>query len=417
MNGIRARALAITSARGWFVVAAVYAVMTALIFARFWHWGPDARFYLAQTYHFGGLSEHEAGRRTYEFLLHYSWFKDYCYFACEPNSPQASFSHLFHGDMGGLVATRVVYPLLSVPFVWLFGPQGMLAVPFLAYAATVVMVMSVASRLFGRGWAVFAAVAMLVPTTFSSYSIYAYTESLAMAFAMGCIMFLPLGQPATRRRLVWFGVMLLLFAFTRQFHPIILAAVVLAWLSVAATRRSVRNEWLGYVGISFGVTIFAAIVQSLAGSGYSATAFFMDQSGARESGLIPAIARVMAKIIKRDIWDMGLDPALVVVCMLAALAIFYRYRTPLAALTLGSLLGTLALNVLNTEPSHLRYYVTAYPLIVLAATMALSELLRGNAFLAQPGTLVSPAPASDENGWADSFPPSRIKVTRASRSG
>src|SRR5688500_12168361 len=95
-----------------------------------WHWGPDTRYYLAMTYRYSGPSEHEAGVRTYEYLGRFAWFKDYCYFACVPRAADASFGHLFHGEAGGMVAGRVLYPLLSVPFVWLFGPQGMLVVPF-----------------------------------------------------------------------------------------------------------------------------------------------------------------------------------------------------------------------------------------------------------------------------------------------
>ena len=41
-----------------------------------WHFGPDSRFYLAWAYHYGGLSEHDAGKRSYDFLNTFQWFSN-----------------------------------------------------------------------------------------------------------------------------------------------------------------------------------------------------------------------------------------------------------------------------------------------------------------------------------------------------
>lgn len=371
------RAKTIASPQGWFITGLVYTVTMFVIARRSWHWGPDTRYYLAMTYRYLGFSEHEAGRQTYVYLGRFEWFKDFCYYACDPNSSGATFGHLFHGEVGDMVATRFVYPLLSAPFVWLIGPRGMLVVPFLAFSACLLLLMAFVSRTVGRDWSVLAAVMLIVPTTVSAYAIYTYTESLAMLFVMVCIMVLPLARSTGRRDLIVYTASLLLLAFTRQFHPVVVAAVCLAWLGAAVLKRKLRNEWLPFALSSVGVLAVAALVQSLVGPGYSPTKFFLDSTNTETTAGIPAAAvRVAVNLVKQEIWDIAHDIPLAITCAAAVIAVLYRFRSPIALLTLGALLGTFVLNVANTEPSHFRYYVTAYPFIVIAATAVFAELLQ-----------------------------------------
>jgi hypothetical protein len=388
-----AHARNVTSPQGWLIVGTTFVVTFSYIFRRLFHWGPDTRYYLALTYRLMGHSEHESGRLTYEFMLsRFEWFKTYCYFACEPNSPEATFGHLFHGEAGGMVATRMVYPLLSVPFVWLFGPQGMLVVPLLAFAACVVMVMAFVSRTVGRNWAVVAALALIVPTTISSYGLYTYTESLAMMFVAGCLLVLPIARAGTRRDVAVFGILLFLLAFTRQFHPIIVAGVGLAWLGGAVAHRKLRNEWLPYFAMSIGVMAVAGVVQSLAGPYYSIFKMFAERTGVRSASDVPGIAADIAlRLAKQELFEIGVDIPLVFVCTFAAIGVFWRFRSPVALLTLGSVTGTFLLNVLNTEPSHFRYYVTAFPFVAMVATGVIADLVQRTK---SPLFLPPPAPAN-----------------------
>ncbi|MBX6724050.1 MAG: glycosyltransferase family 39 protein, partial [Dactylosporangium sp.] len=269
MKHFARRVVTMVPTAGWLMAAALYALTVALTVLQFRQWGPDARYYLGWAYRYGGLSEAEAGRRTYEFLGSFSWFAPFCHGACGSNVPPSAYDQLFHGVTGGLVAPRVLYPLLSAPFVRMFGPWGMLVVPVVAYAVCLVLVMLLAARLVGPRWAVLAAAGVLLPMTVSRWSTYAYTEALSMALFMACVVVLPLARRAGRRDLVLFGVFLALFAFTRQFHPVVVGAVALAWLGAAVRRRRVVNEWLPFTGVAVGVTLAASWLHSLMGPEYS----------------------------------------------------------------------------------------------------------------------------------------------------
>src|SRR5262249_16806713 len=155
----------------------------------------------------------------------------YCYYACDTSDPSITYNWLFHGEEGGLYAQRILYPLLSAPFVRLFGPYGMLVVPFVAYTACVVMTVLLANRIAGRRWAVLGGIGVLLPISIALFSLYAYSEAPAMALLVACVLALPVGRTGASRPRHWiaFGVLLTLFAFTRQFHNALALGVILAW--------------------------------------------------------------------------------------------------------------------------------------------------------------------------------------------
>lgn len=415
LKGLARRAEAVAPLRGWLLVAGLYVLSLVYTIFRFRQWAPDARYYLAWAYKYAGFSERESARRTYEFLGGYSWFRDYCQNVggCWPADINAGYDPLFHGFTGGLVAPRVLYPLLSAPFVRLFGPQGMLVVPVLSYTVCLVLVMVLASRLVGRRWAVLAAFAAILPIPMARWSTYAYTEALTMALAMACVIVLPLGSPggghspesqprATGRRdWVLFGVFLFLFAFTRQFHAIVVAGVGLAWLGVAIQRRALRNEWLPFLGVGAGVVVLTALLQSFMSRTYSLTDWFLEQSGAETvSGAPAAVVRIVWRLIRAEGWWISGDFPLVVMLCLVAVGALYRLRSPLVLLTVGMTLGTLALNILNTEPSNFRYYSNVIPLFAVLVTAVVADLVGGETPVAfarderpeRAGTAPDPAP-------------------------
>lgn len=360
---------------GWLLVAAAY--LTALIGGKehLRQWGPDARYYLAWAYRYGGLSEREAGRRTYAFLDTFGWFREFCGPLCRPDD---TYSWLFHGWTGGLVAPRVLYPLLSAPFVRAFGPQGMLVVPVLGYAVCLVLVMVLAARLAGPRWSVLAGVATVLPVAMSRWSSYAYTEALTMALCVACVAVLPLARRARRWDPAIFGLLLLAFAFTRQFHPVVVAAVALSWLAAAVVDRRLRNPWLPFLGVGVGVLVVANIVQGLIAPAYSIVDSFVRHSGAGGLAGIPAaIPRVAWRLIRAEAWDALADPSICLIALLVVVGAVRRYRSPATWVTAGAVAGTVVLHVLNTEPSHLRYYSVVFPLLTVYATAVVADLFGG----------------------------------------
>lgn len=378
MRGILRRAAAVAPAYAWALVAATFAISVVVSLARFRRWGPDSRYYLAWAYRYGGLSEEESGRRAFEFLGGFPWFEPFCHGACGADAPASAYDQLFHGVTGSLVAPRVLYPLLSAPFVRLLGPEGMLVVPVISMAVCVVLVMVLASRLFGPGWAMLAGVATVLPATVSRFATYAYTEALTMALCLACVVVLPLGWRTTRRHVVLFAVFLFLFAFTRQFHLIVVTGVGLAWVGAAVSQRRLSNEWLPFLATGIAVTALCATIQGLLAPGFSLVGSFLRLSGAETmSGVPAAVARVSWQILKAETWYVSADMALVIIGVIGLAGLMYRFRSSLCLLALGVIAGTFVLNVLNTEPSNFRYYTMAFPLLALTATGLIADLVGG----------------------------------------
>jgi hypothetical protein len=371
---------------GWLVTGLAFAAVILSTVRTMRQWGPDSRYYLGWAYRYAGFDEAEAGRRTYEFLSSWSWFGPFCHGACGADVDPSAYDQLFHGATGGLVAPRVMYPLLSAPFVRLFGPWGMLVVPLLAYAVAVVAVMVVAARLAGRQWSVVAALGMILPVTVSRFATYAYTEALTIAISAACLLVLPLGRQARRRDVAVFASLLAVFAFTRQFHLVVVAAVTMAWFATLVARRRVRNEWLPFVLAGVAVTAVAGAIQAATAPAYSIVDSFLRHSGAGDwSGVPAAVARVAWRLVRAELFDILRDVPLAVLCLLAAVALAYRWRHPVSHLAAGALGGTAVLHILNTEPSHFRYYTTAVPLLAIAVAVLLSGL-----FTAPPAQTAGP---------------------------
>ncbi|HZN74114.1 MAG TPA: hypothetical protein VFC00_20800 [Micromonosporaceae bacterium] len=394
MTAFIRRAAMVASPGAWALVGVTYVLTVLVSVRRFWQWGPDSRYYLAWAYKYGGLSEAEAGRRTYEFLGGFSWFQPFCHGACGPHVPAEAYDQLFHGHTGGLGAMRLLYPLLSAPFVRLFGPYGMLVVPLIAYAVCVALVMILTTRLVDRAWSVLAAMAMLLPLSVARFATYAYTEALAMALMAACLCVLPLDRPPQprhrRRDLALLGVFLTLFAFTRQFHPTVVAGVALAWLGAAIRQRRLRNDWLPLLAVAAGVAAVCSLIQSLLAPDFQVVGPFLRYLGADSIHDVPALLPAIAwQIIKAEAFSASADGPLVVLTALAVFAAARRPHHPLAQYTTGAVLVTFALSLITAEGSDFRYYAITTPMLAILATTTVAATLK------QPPTAATIRPAPD----------------------
>jgi hypothetical protein len=235
----------------------------------------------------------------------------------------------------------------------------------------VILVVILASRLFGPRWAVLAGVATVIPISITAFGLYAYTEALAMALMMACVIMLPVGRTSRpgRRELIIFGGLLVLFAFTRQFHPVLVLGIACAWLGIAIKRRSWRNEWAPFVLVGIGVTVVVGIIQTLLAPGYGVVKPFLEVSGAGTIGGIPRVLpAVIGRIVSGEVDTGGRDFGLVLVAVLGAAGLVRLWRTELAKLTAGVLIGTFGLQLITALPSNNRYWALSVPLLALLAT-------------------------------------------------
>ena len=132
---------------------------------------PDGALYAVKTLQILGHNHAEAIRVVS------AWY--------ETKSPHLTFeisqnlkqdSHLW-----GVVSTRLIYPLLSAPFVYLFGLNGMLVIPSLSYLLVIVFILLISIKNQTQLLGIACLVLLTISSTFNRWMLVNYTDALLVA--------------------------------------------------------------------------------------------------------------------------------------------------------------------------------------------------------------------------------------------
>ena len=361
----------------WLTLAGCYlAACWATVVTRT-QWGPDSRLYLAWAYRYLGYSEVDAAHRAKAFLFGRDGV-GVCAQLCWPPGYEHGY---FSGANGAVVGGRPLYPLLSAPFVALFGPWGMMVVSFLGFTLGLLAVVLLAHRLFGRHWGLLAGLGMVAPVTVSRWALMGQTEGLAIGLTAATLLVLPLRRVPRRADLIWFAVLLVLNLCVRQFAIVLAAGVVLAWLWVAVRQRRAGNPWLRFAAVSVGLSLVVLWAQGWVtarffdggvdlGTRYRQTVGHLFHVGPGPAS-IPHVLRYFGGA---DYAVVRADLPLAATLGVALVALAWRWRSELTALTLGLLTATLALCVVVVYPAYYRYEAPVHAALVLVAVALLADL-------------------------------------------
>jgi hypothetical protein len=92
------------------------------------------------------------------------------------------------------------------------------------------------------------------------------------------------------------------------------------------------------------------------------------------AGIPGALPGVIRTIVAGEVFTAGRDFALVVVAVLAVLGLGWRWRERLSHFTIGMMLGTAVVQVLNTTASQNRYWAMTIPVLAVLATIFVADL-------------------------------------------
>ena len=379
------------------VNAAVLAVLLLPLLFGFYakvHWGylfpPDSRYYITMTLRDMGYSD--ATALTKQVQLTGSGAESW-YFA--------------HSDpVWLLVQPRMLYPLLSVPFVWLFGLRtGMIVVPMIALAAAVFASTRLVQRLYGP-FAALAAGGMLAAGGAMVGLAEAITDPLAITIIALILLNLPIGRRAQGHNLVFLALLSVLMCLTRQAMPMVVGMAAGGWLWAAVfpgkgRPRRIRNEWFVPSAIVVGITLAGQVVGSILAP-YNVTQQFLYASNEPTLGHaikdLPDLAWRMTRI---EVLGMIQNDRFLLILMAAPLVyLLVRFTDAVVGLFVGGLVGTYALIIANGVPSGMRYESILFPIAALALGALVHrfapEALRGGSV----GTGVLPSTGLDtEPSW------------------
>jgi hypothetical protein len=336
--------------------ALLYALATASYVAAVWIrtlFAPDTRYYGAKALLWAGNSQGDA----YRTLLAR---------ANAENLPLPPPEVTFHLP---LTESRVVYPGLSVPFVAVWGINGMAVVSALAYFALVAVIFVVVSRRWGYAAAVVPLVLMLTSSKVLLFSVLMLTEGLTALWS-AVLLLIALrprsGHPA--RFVAILAAVTTIMAFTRQSTLIPAGAFGLAWFALLVRRRTLRNRWALPAFTVLITTIVVQHMQNVIWPGFSQLhQFELVTHSSSVLGALRGTPDLFWHVVATDSKTIAAAdlPLLVLILgnFVAWVMLWRREETYLAA---GALVGALLYNVTNGTPSGFRYEMPTLPFLALS---------------------------------------------------
>lgn len=144
-----------------------------------------------------------------------------------------------------IVNSRVMYVVLSAPFVWLFGVNGLLFAPALGLLAATLIP---ATMLIRRGyllWAFVGSALLLSSTTMLRWSVANLTEGVLIGVVAMLLPFLPwTGAKLRPHALVVLSLLSIAVSLTRQSLPILVSLTVFPLFAHWLSHRKVQTAWL-----------------------------------------------------------------------------------------------------------------------------------------------------------------------------
>lgn len=343
------------------IILGVFAVVyTGLILVREQYY-PDSAHYLAMSLWFSGTPQQEAFQAVFDRSVANGY---------EPNT---SVAVLFDW---GLVKPRVVLPVLSIPFMWIFGQEGLTVTTGVITLILVLALYRILARYYGRPAAILSLVLMMSSMSIMAFSVAMLTESLSALW--GVFALAAAYRYQRDRRLRWIlaiVIITLLSAFTRQATFIVAGAFVVAFL-LSLFSRAERGKWALPALASAGTALVAQLIQTLLFP-FSQGDQYMRMTGTDSLwSAILATPKLLKDILVQELYSyMHEDQALVVILVLCAVSIVLFWRRTETHLLVGALLGIALYNITNGNATHFRYAVPGIVFFLMSLSLLLNRVL------------------------------------------
>jgi len=273
-----------------------------------------------------------------------------------------------------MVRSRVLYPVLSIPFVWLWGfSGGSLAIPVLGDILFLWAVAAVLQRLYGP------AIAVIVAGAFSTVGpLYGYawagTDTLGMGLAAVIVALLPIDRRIGRSHLAWIGAASVYLALTRQVGVLVPAMAGAGWLWEWIRVRSWRNRWLGTLVVTAATTLVMQLFVMVFTSANASSAIGHGQT--TTWGKIRTFIHYLKVVTQEACTYMWHQEHLLFGLLVAAgIGMLVRFKSDAAPVFLASALSVYLLTASVGYSTSMRYEMVMFPAAAVAAGSLLQLML------------------------------------------
>ena len=360
----------------YLIIFSVFAVVYMSIILFQSQYFPDSAHYLAMSLWFSGMSQEDALELTNARHIANGW------------DPNTSVDLLFNW---GLVKPRVVLPLLSVPFMWLFGVRGLTVTTGIITLILVFVLYKFLVRRYGRVAAVVPVLVMLSSMFIMLFSVGMLTESLSALWGVATLAAAYRYQRDPRTR--WIIVMVavtLLSAFTRQATFIVAGAFVVAWLLSLVVPRATRGWTVPAIAVAASA-LGAQLIQTWLFPFSQGDQYMRMTQTDSLWGAILATPRLVAGILRDELIAYATrDQVLLILVGLSLISMIVLWRRTESHLLLGAILGIALYNITNGNATTFRYAIPGIVFFLGSISVLLVHLQasarRGQDSLSEPET-------------------------------
>ena len=303
---------------------------------------PDGSLYTFKTLTLMGQSQHDAALRVSE------WYSEHAFKLRDINPKTLYFDQ---NPSWAIYGSRIVYPVLSIPFVALFGLNGMLAVPALSFLALLLGVLFIGHHYKRLAPALVLITILCTSMTVSRWMLINSTDSLLVAlttiFTLMCLVRI--------QNRFWFPLALIIVvagSFTRF--------SLLLWLAFALVlfinKSKMRSLVVAFVAIAcFVPTLFQDFQSAVLPNEANSTLLFR----------LTKLPLSMFRIAFFDIAQLAvLDRILLVVVAFAFILAFFKWKSLSGQYFIASLFMLWCTAGINGTPGvNFRYELPILPIM------------------------------------------------------
>jgi hypothetical protein len=340
-----------------FVVFIVVWVGTILLRQQYF---PDSGHYLGMALWFSGMPQQEALQVALERHIANGY------------QPNTTIAELFDW---GLVKPRVVLPLLSVPFIWIFGPNGLAVTTGLITFILTFATYKFLARHYGRTASVVVSLLVLSSMFIMLFNLGMLTESLSALWGLLTVAMAYRFQRDRRWRwIIGMAVITVLSGFTRQATLIVAGAFFVAWL-LSLRSRERRRDWALPALAVVGTSLIVQVLQTLLFP-FSQADQYMRMTGTDTIwGAIAATPALIVSLLRHELGNyFAFDQVLVVFLVLCAISMVLFWRRTETHLLLGALAGIALYSITNGNPTNFRYALPGLIFFMANAALLVNQI-------------------------------------------
>jgi hypothetical protein len=291
-----------------------------------------------------------------------------------PNTHLAPWYFANNDPTWQLARTRILYPVLSIPFVRLWGLSGgSLVLPVLGDVLFLWAIARVLQRLYGPAVAVIVTGAFSLVNPIWGFS-WAGTDTLAMGLTAVLVASFPIGRRAARSQLAWIGIMALFIPLTRQVGVLVPAMAGAGWLWALVRERTWRNRWLSSLVVASAVTLATQVASMLLAK--TDTGGVLSRGQTTTWGVVRQFIHFL-KIVTEEactyMWHS--DRTLYALLIAAGVTVVVRIKSDAAAVFFGAVCATYVITAGVGYSTLMRYEMIMFPAAAVAAGELVSLLV------------------------------------------